>query len=262
MQLSRDNYHSLKAEQDYMSRSQYLGFLACEAQQVAKQAGEWAEEPSDALLVGSYVHAWNECRRREFICEHPEMFTQKGELKANFKLADKMIVTLEADPLVMYMLKGEKEVIFTAEFAGTIWKVMVDVYTPEHRRLIDLKTTKSIREKAWSQAHNSRVSFIEQYNYILQAALYSEVERLASGRSRDDWFDFYAVAVSKETVPDKEIIDMRDQNRYLIELAQVETNMPRILKVKSGQVEPVRCERCDYCKSTRKIVRPVHYKEI
>lgn len=218
LQLTRDNYHSLEAEREYMSRSQYLGFLQCEARQMAMLAGEWAEEPSEAFLVGQYIHAWNEGRRKEFISNHPDMFTKSGDLKAQFKCADKMIATLEADPLCMYMLQGEKEVIFTAEFAGAVWKVMVDTYNPERRRMVELKTARSIREKAWSEVHGGRVSFIEQYNYLMQAAIYCEIERRANGRPEKDWLDYYMVAVSKDNCPDKEVIDMRDPDRYIQEL--------------------------------------------
>jgi len=242
-----------------MSRSQYLGFIKCEAQQMAKLAGEWRQETSDAFLVGSYVHAWNEGSRREFIAEHPEMFTKAGDLKANFKTADLMIATLEADPLAMYMLQGEKERIFTAEFTGVLWKVMTDVHNKERRRMAELKTTKSIIETTWSQEHGGRVSFVEQYNYLLQAALYTEIERRANGRQEGDWLEYYMVAVSKDNVPDKEVIDLRDPDRYLVELAQVEENMPRILQVKSGLVEPVRCGRCDYCRSTKILTGAIHY---
>lgn len=262
MQITRNNYHSLEAEREYMSRSQYLGFLNCEAQQMAKLTGDWIEEQSEAFLVGSYVHAWNEGRQRDFIAEHPEMFTKAGTLRANFRKADDMIATLEADPLCVYMLQGEKEVVFTAEFAGVKWKVMTDNYHAERRRMVELKTTRSIWETFWSDTHRGRVSFIEQYNYLLQAAIYCEIERLASGRPEGDWFDYYMVAVSKEKVPDKEVIDLRDPERYLTELEYIKINMPRILQVKSGDVEPARCEQCDYCRSTKTLTGAVHYSQI
>ena len=262
LQLNKENYHSLKANQVYMSRSQYLDFLNCEAYALAKIQGKWIEETSDAFLVGSYVHSWNEGARREFISEHPEMFTKAGGLKAQFQTADLMIETLAADPLVTYMLEGEKEVTFTAEFAGAIWKVRSDVYNQERRRMVELKTTKSILEKSWSQEHGSRVSFIEMYRYLLQAALYCEIERSANGREPGDWLEYYMVAVSKEKVPDKAVIDLRDPERYAEELAQIEFNMPRVLKVKAGEVDPARCEACDYCRSTKVLTGAIHYTAI
>jgi len=262
MDLTRNNYYSLVAEREFMSRSQYLGFLSCEARQMAILAGEWVEEPSEAFLVGQYIHAWAEGTRKEFIAEHPEMFTRSGELRAEFRQADKMIEAIQNDPMAMYVLEGQKEVIFTAEFAGTIWKVKLDVYTPERRRIVDLKSTRSIWEKRWSQEHGCRVSFVEEYCYLLQAALYCEIERRAHGRPEYDWFDFYVLAVSKEPVPDKEIISLHDPERYMQELEQVKENMPRILKVKAGEIEPKRCGRCDYCRATKRIQRAIHYSEL
>lgn len=262
MLLNKSNYHSRDANLHYMSRSQYQGFLTCEAEAMAKLRGEWVDEPSTALLVGQYVHSWSEGARRDFIANNPSMFKKDGSLKAEYALADKIIATLEADELAMYMLEGQKEVIFTAEFAGAQWRVMADVYNLERRRMVDLKTTRSITETHWSEEHRRRVSFVEQYNYILQSALYCEIERIASGRPEGDWLEFYAVAVSKEAVPDKEVIDMRDPVRYSEELAKVAMYMPRINMVKAGEVEPVRCGRCNYCKSTKKLTGAIHYTEL
>jgi len=262
MKLDYKNYHSREANLAYMSRSQYQGFLSCEAAAMAKLSGAWIEKPSEALLVGQYVHAWASGTQRDWIVDHPGMFTKKGGLRSEYILADKMISTLKKDPLCGYMLSGQKEVIFTAEFAGSLWRVMADVYNPERGRMVDLKTTKSIRELHWSDEHRAKVSFIEQYGYMTQAALYSEIERIANGRPEGDWLDFYAVAVSKENVPDKEVIYMGDPDRFQQELESIRLHMPRILMVKAGKVEPVRCERCDYCKSTKQLSGAINYSQL
>lgn len=258
--INRANYHSLEANKDYMSRGQYLDFAKkCEAAAVASLHGEWIEEKSDALLVGSYVHTFNDGTRSDFISEHPEMFKKDGALKAQFVVADQMIATLESDPLAMYTLEGQKEVIFTAEMYGAVWKVMLDAYNPEKRRIADLKTTKSITDHYWNEEFRTKVSFVENYNYVTQAAIYSEIERIASGRTPEDWLDFYIVAVSKQDYPDKAVIDMRGPERYLTELAEIEANMPRVLAVKNGEVEPIRCENCSYCRATKKLSGTIHY---
>lgn len=262
MLLTKENYFDLEVEREFMSRSQYLGFMACEAKEMAKLSGAWVEEKSEALLVGSYLHSWNEGTRSEFVADHPGMFTRSGGLRAEYKQADVMISTLEADPLAMYMLQGDKELVFTAEFAGAKWKVMADIHNAERKRMVDLKSTRSIRGTEWNTELGYKANFIENYHYILQAALYCEIERLASGRPERDWLDFFLVAVSKEKVPDKEVIDLRDPERYLYELEMVQQNMPRVLAVKAGEVEPVRCERCDYCRATKHLTKAVHYTEI
>lgn len=262
MRLTSSNYHSIEAEREYLSRSQYQGFLQCEAKQIALLAGDWTEAPSEALLVGQYVHAWSEGTAEAFKDQHPEMFTKAGKLRASFRQAETMIETLKGDPLCLYMLEGQKEVPLVAEFAGAMWRIKMDVYNHDRGRIVDLKTTRSIWDTFWSEKHGGRVSFIEQYDYLLQAALYCEIERQASGRREGDWLDYYIVAVSKDTVPDKAVIDLRDPERYRQELDQVRVNLPRILQLKAGEEEPIRCERCDYCRSTKVLTGAVHWTVI
>jgi len=245
-----------------MSRGQYLDFLKCEAAVMASLRGEWTEDVSDALLVGQYVHSWNENAQGEFIANHPEMFKKNGELLQKFTQADAMIGTLQNDPLAVYTLEGQKEVIFTAEMFGCWWKVMLDAYNPERRRIADLKTTRSIIEHYWSEEYRTKLNFVEHYDYVTQAAIYCEVERIANSREPEDWLDFYIVAVSKQDYPDKAVVDMRGPERYIQELDDIKANMPHILDVKSGKVEPRRSEVCSYCRSTKQLTGTVHYSEL
>src|SRR5665648_798980 len=215
LKLNKSNYFSQEASFQYMSNSQYKNFMSCEAMAIAELSGNWIREPSDALLIGSYVHLWQEGRRREFISEHPEMFKKSKELLKKFVDADKMIKTLEGDPFVMYVLEGQKEVILTAQMFGSQWKIMIDSHNLEKRRNLDLKTTWSITDKVWSEENWAKVSFVEKYHYLLQMSIYSEVERIANGREPGDWLDFYIVAVSKEKFPDKAVINTTDPERLI-----------------------------------------------
>ena len=262
MELTQANYFSKEAERDFMSRSQYKGFLECEAKQIAKLNGEWLDGTNIAFEVGSYVHSWCQGAQREFVASHPNMFKRDLSLKAEYILADKMIECLKGDDFVLYCLEGSKEKIITFEMFGAPWKIMLDVQNNERRRIVDLKTTRSITEKVWDEETRRKVSFVEAYSYCLQAAIYSEGERISEGREPDDYSEFLIVAVSKEKQPDKAIINMTDNARLVEELAKVEANMPRILAVKSGEVEAVRCEVCDYCKATKALTKAIHYSEL
>ena len=259
LELTRENYHSNQANCDYMSRGQYKSFLDCEAKEIAKLDRVWVDEPSIALAVGQYTHTWNDHTQREFIANHPDMFKKDGSLKADYQIADRMIACLERDEMAMYCLEGEKEIIITAEMFGAPWKVMLDVQNNDRRRIVDLKTTRSVTEHVWDEVARKKVSFVEAYQYPLQMAIYTEIERLAMGRCEGDWSKFLIVAVSKEKQPDKAVIDMFDPDRLVKELAQVEANMPRIIRVKAGLDEPTRCENCDYCRSTKMLSGAIHY---
>ena len=262
LKLTKSNYHSNQANLEYLSRGQYKSFLECEAKEMAKLKREWVDPPFLPFLIGQYVHSFNDNTRSDFIATHPEMFKRDLSLKAEYIGADHMIDCLQKDDFAMFCLEGEKEKIITFEMFGAPWKIMLDVQNNERRRIVDLKTTKSITEKVWDEETRKKVSFVEAYSYPLQMAIYAEGERIAMGRDEGDWSEFLIVAVSKEKQPDKAIINMTDTDRLIKELAQVEANMPRILAVKSGEVEAVRCEGCDYCRSTKQLTAAIHYSEL
>ena len=259
--LNAENYYSEEMNFRYMSNSQYNDFLRCEAMALAKIQGDWKPAPSNDFLVVSFLHAWNESPMalEEFKRNTPEIFTMKGDLRSEFRFAEEMIKTLEQDAFCFSTLGGEKEVIMTAEIGGAEWKIKIDTYKP-NKAVIDLKTTRSIWDLQWSTEHRRRVSFIEQFNYWQQLAIYTEVERLTMGR--DKRLDALIVAISKETPPDKAVIILDDQDRMEHELNQIRANMPRILEVKQGFIEPTSCGRCAYCRSVKDITEVISYKDL
>lgn len=225
---------------------------------MAKLAGEWSEEPSEAMLAGSYVHASLDGTLDAFRFEHPEMFTKTGDLKATFRTSEDMIRTLQEDEFIQFVLTGQHEHIITAEFAGCTWKAKLDVYNPDAGRIADVKTVRAIRDKTWIKDVGWG-SFAEAYGYLRQMALYVELERIASGR--ETWLEPLIVAVSKEDPPDKQVVGM-DSQRIEYELEKVRENMPRILSVWTQGEEPVRCETCKYCRATKRLGSVMHYADL
>lgn len=258
--LTRENYHSNEANQVYMSNSQYKDFIECEAAAMAKIRGAYHCPPSDALSLGSYVHAWLEGPEAmdEFKQNTPELFKANGQLYAKYEIADKMIDTLRNDKLIQLCLQGEKEVILTATMFGVPWKVKMDVLNREKRRFVDLKTVKSIHEKSYTPKYGY-TNFVQAYEYPRQMAIYSEVERIASGR--EEWLESLIVAVSKEDEPDKEVIMIPEEDLRM-ELEEIEKNMPRIIAIKHGIELPERCEKCKYCRKSKQLTKVVHYMDL
>lgn len=267
LQLTAENYYSDEANREYMSYSQFKSFVpefgGCEAQAMAKLWGGWSEPESDAFLLGSYVHAWNEGTLEKFKEEHPALFSTRGEtkgqLKSTYKIADTMIETLQNDEWCMKALEGEKEKIITAEFAGCWWKCKADVINGEAGRLVDLKTCRSLSERVFSEYERRYIHWIEAYGYIGQMAVYTEVERRAS--CRENRLSPLIVAVTKEEIPDKAILFFND-DELNYELERIEFYMPHVLEVKNRIVEPERCEKCRYCRETKKISKILHYSEL
>lgn len=264
-QLTPENYHSREANIEYMSVSQYKAMRECEAAVMAELRGEYVRETSDALLAGQMLHAWVESPEayQEFVAVHrPLICKRDGDLKAQFVDVKRMIDTIYQDPFMMFCIQGEKEVIKTAEMFGTPWKIRMDVLNRKSRRLVDVKTTRSITELQWDPDQGKKVNFVEMYKYPLQAAVYAEVDRIADGRPEGDWYEPIIVAVSKEDPCDKAVISLAHETRFLFELELVKTNLPHMLSVKRGEIEPFRCGRCYYCRSTKVLDSVVYYEDL
>lgn len=260
MQLTHDNYFSPEADREYFSVSQFKAFRECEAKTMAKLNGSWTDGNNDAFTLGSYVHLWSEGGNLgEFRAQHPEMFKKDGSLLKKFEVVDKMIQTLANDPLVEKVREGQKEVIMTGELFGTLWKIMIDIYNPSKGVFVDLKTTREISKKYWNEELRVKQNFIEYYDYLLQMSVYAEIER--QNRGGEDYLQPHIIAVSKEEIPDKAIVLMGTE--YIGDkLLEVETLLPRFIKVKNGEEKPIGCGHCDYCRSIKKIDRILHYTEL
>lgn len=258
MQLTTNNYYTQEANQEYTSVSQFKDFLACEAAAYAKLKGEYQEEQTEPFLLGGYVHSWNDNSMEEFKIKSPELFStrgaSKGELKAEFKIADKMIETLEKDKLCMMALEGQKEIIMTGTLFGVKWKIRIDVLNLEKGFFTDLKTVKDFN-RLWDGT--AKVTFIEFYGYLIQVAVYQEIIYQNTGKKLQP----YVVAVTKEKVPDKAVLKF-NQDELDFELEKVRAHMERIVQVKLGLEKPIRCGKCDYCKSTKKVTKIIHYSEL
>lgn len=254
MQLSNDNYFSQEAMTEYWSVSQFKAFNKCEAAGLAELRGDWYREETDALLIGGYVDAYFSGEMERFEAEHGEkMYKKRGSgLLAKFEQANELIERVEADALMMEYLAGEKQVIMQAELFGVPWKVKLDVYDEE--RIVDLKCVRDFGS-IWDESYGGRRSWVEYWGYDIQGAVYQKVVEAVTGKR----LPFYIAAVTKERVPDIKVIEI-PQHVLDGALGLVEAKIDRFDLIKTGEVEPIRCERCDYCKSTKKLTAPEVYE--
>ena len=256
MELTAENYYSPEANAEYMSESQVKSFagtdgkLACEAEAMAELRGEWEMKKTTALMVGSYVDSYFEGTLDDYKKRTPELFTQKGTLRAEYKKADDIIKRIERDPFFMKCMSGEKQVIMTADMFGAKWKIKIDSYHPG-QCIVDLKTCQSIN-KVFFHHDIGYMNFLAEWGYYIQGAVYQKVVEINTGKK----LPFFIAAVSKEKVPDIQVIAV-EQNLLDEALAEVEHNVPMILALKNKAADPTRCECCDYCKQTRVLKAPI-----
>lgn len=254
MKLTSSNYFSPDANNTHWSVSQFKAFDRCEACGLAAVQGQYEREETDALLFGSYVDAYFANELDEFIKTHGDkMYKKNGELYASFKHLETVIDRVEADPLMMEFLKGDKQVIRTGDLFGVSWKIKMDVFNGE--RIVDLKCVKDFQPLY--KEGSGRVSWIEYWGYDIQGAIYQKIEQISSGRDKP--LPFYIVAVTKEKVPDIAVIQI-PQHVLDAALAIVEAKIDEFDLVKTGEIKPKRCESCEWCKQTKKLTAPIVYE--
>lgn len=261
MILTAENYFSKEADKEYLSVSQYKGFIGClgrngcEAEALAYLNGEWEHKKTSALMVGSYVDAHFEGTLDLFRAQNPEIFTQKGTLKSEYKRAEEVINRIERDEYFMKHMAGEKQVIMTGELFGAKWKIKMDSYFPD-TLIVDLKCMKSLRDSYHTKDFGN-MEFIRYWGYDIQGAIYQKIVEINTGKK----LPFKIAAASKEEYPDIEVIQIEQQ---LLDnaLAEVEKNVPKILALKNGVYEPIRCECCDYCKHTKVLTHSIWSDEL
>ena len=252
--LTNGNYFSTEANKSFWSVSSFKAFDKCEASGLAQVRGQYKREMTDALLIGSYVDAYFAGEMDEFVGKYADtMFKKNGELYAKYEQANRLVNTIECQPLMMDFLEGDKQVIRTASLFGVDWKIKMDVFNGE--RIVDLKCVKDF-EPLYKEGFG-RLSWIEYWGYDIQGAIYQKVEQISSQRAEP--LPFYIVAVTKEKTPDIAVIRL-PQHVLDTALKVVEAKIDRFDLVKTGEVPPMRCERCEYCKSTKILTEPSMYE--
>lgn len=257
--LTSKNYYSHGTDLEYMSATWFKAFQECEARALFELQNP-AEIKSIPLLVGNYVHSYFESEKahQEFVSEYQaDILTKKGELRADFEKADKMIERLEDTQLFDFFYNNpsnQKEAIITGELFGVNWKGKIDSLNVEKGYFCDLKTTAKVNNTFWNPETRERQSWFDEYNYGLQMAAYKKLLQMKYHKP----FTCYIFAVDKTAIPAIEAFEV-DQYRFETGLQQIKEYQPRLLQILNDEVEPERCEHCDYCKAT---YQPNRFKSI
>ena len=274
-ELNNDNYYSLDADRQYMSCSQFQSFMACEAAAIAKLRGIFTpEHVSDALVQGNYFHTALESEEahKAFCDDHFDEIYKTKETKsrgieiigkyAPYERLDEMLRVARTDSVINKFIEmsGENEKFMTGEIGGIEWRIRVDKYIPTSRRIIDYKTTADIYKLTYSSEAKEYQSFIEEYGYMMRAAVYGEIERQFTGN--DKFPSFLIIAVSKQDPPDKGIFLLNDEARWTFEIENIMEKLPRIISLKKGAENPKRCGMCEYCRKTKIIKRIKLYTDL
>jgi len=255
----------------YLGSSQYKGFQACEAAELASLLGKYEKPKSDAFLLGSFVDAFFEGNLDVFKREHPEIYRKDGKLREAFVKAEEDSVRASGDELFQLLMTGRKQIIKKGKIGGVGYKIKMDNLLSEARckqimkrfpetesmlgnapgAIVDLKYMKDFKN-VYSPEEHSRVPFIKYYGYDIQGAIYQAVE----GRG----LPFIIAGISKESPCDITAIFI--PNEVLdIQLVNVAAFSQRYSDIKNGLITPEPCGKCEFCRSKKKLTGIINYLE-
>ena len=261
MILNNDNYYSIESNKTFCSSSQYKDFvgcplkIGCEERALKTISGEYKQETTKALLMGSLLDAlWENDDPEYILSRFPDCVSTrgatKGQLKSEYQQVMQMYqTTLKQEKFCAYM-SGDKQTIMTGDIAGLPFKIKIDSYI-EGKAIVDLKTTRTLDRtyRYFIPDSGERLPFYLAFGYDIQLAIYREIVRQNTG----DNLRCYIAAIDKETHPICDIIELSP--KLLDEaLERIKMNCEHIIMLKNGEIDPIRCNHseCDYCRDTHK----------
>ena len=270
LKLTDSNYYSQEANMQYMSASQFKSFRKCEAAALAELRGECGKKDTLALRVGSYVDAYFSGELEQFKADNPGIFKKDGTLYADFEKAHAICERLNRDELARMLLAGKHQIIKTGKIAGVDYKAKYDSLLTERQveaickkfpmvreivpfggaMIVDLKCMKDF-ETIWDADTGERVSFIEYWGYDIQGAIYQALDKRCA--------PFVIVGGTKETETDIDAFYVPDEDLSFA-LSTVEALSPRYAAIKRGEIEPIGCGKCAYCRNTKRLTGIKHYR--
>ena len=277
MKLTNRNYYESKANQEFMSVSQFKRFQKCEALALAELKGEYERPKSKALLLGSFVDEMltgtkksktkfiydnfselfqkssklsklDDAGRLTFINDYFDgLFNEDNKPYSEIVQALETVEKIKNQPLMMQHFKSKHQTIMTGAIAGVPFKIKMDNYKPD-KFIADCKYMASLRSP------NLFEPMVKYWGYDLQGAVYQEIVYQNTGKR----LPFYLDIATKENPAHLAVAEI---NQYDLDeaLEKVKVFAPRFQAIKKGEIQPDRCDEydCDYCTETRIITEPV-----
>ena len=255
--LTDDNYYSPQANKLYLSNSMFKAAYGYPAKPYACEAAALLgpKPESEALLVGSYVDAYFEGPKafKDFKEKNHDRIMQKSG-KAPYKFildADLAIARAERDAVFMDYMDGLHQTVMDGRIGGHAFKIKMDAYRPGER-IVDLKYVKSSQEE-YNDALKRRATFIENYGYAIQGAIYQEIVYQRTGKR----LPFYIAYITKEEVPDFGVVEIpQDKLDEALKYVEMQLKARPFDLIRKA---PHRCERrsCKYCRDMKALNGPM-----
>ena len=238
-----------------LSASSYKSLKNCPARQVAIDEGRFKFKTTTPMLVGGYVDSYFSGTLENFKQENPQIFKKDGNLYSDFKQAEDIIQVIKADPMLLDYISGKQQVEVKGKIGGVEFIGYIDSLHED--KIVDLKIIADIHGKVWDDEQRKYVLWVEAFGYDVQLAIYRELIR----QQTDKLLPCYLACVTKQSPPDKALLEVpQERMDFLIE--EIKEKAPELIKLRNGEVYAERCEKCDFCRSTKMLLNTISVYEL
>ena len=279
--INKDNYYDVK---NVLSASTIKAFENCEAAALASYIGDYARPFTTALLVGGYIDAAldSDAELDKFCAAHPEILNSRtGALKADYARAAEIVERCKYDPLFraltidvpsdghQYIVlgnigvtasgepipcKGKLDFLLMPEYLFRLaeqfpaWSDYFRDCAEMGGLIVDLKSAANTDEQ-WDPDMGCRIPWAQAWHYDRQLAVYRELYRQMTGLT----LPVLVMVCTKE--PSPSLLPLTIDPGTLDEgLAEATAMAPRVWHLmQSAEPDPRRCEKCAYCRMTRRL---------
>lgn len=230
-----------------LSVSTLKEFSSCEARGLAIYKGDWEWKDKKFLQLGSYMDAGVQGgdSLTAYIDEHhDEVYRKDGKMRAEYVTATDTLNRIYSDSVFMDYLKGDTQKHLEGSLYGVPFHGYADFITDD--RIVDFKYLADTEPRGLQ-------SIVEYRKYHWQLSVYQQLAEQSDGKRREC---FLAIATKQD--PAELVIVAVPQ--YLLEEANEEMAklVPRVTAIINGEVQPMPCHHCDYCRETQptRVVTP------
>ena len=236
---------------NHLSASAWKRLNECSASQIAIDKGEYSFPATKPMLIGSYVDAYFSGTIDEFKQKNENvLFKKDGSLYSDFKLAEYLVQNIEKDPLFKKYMSGDVQKEVSGIIGEAEWRGKIDIY--HDVAIVELKVVADLYTRVWDNYQKCYIHFTEAYGYDIQATVYQELIRQETGKN----LPVFLAMITKQSPPDKAIVEVPQERMDKI-LSDLISDSKRILNIRNGSVDAVRCERCDYCRGTKVLTETI-----
>jgi len=250
------NYHTLKANQNSMSFSQFKDFViewgGCPARAFEKHVtGKYKDPDKDVFVLGNLGHkiVLEPHTLNDWYETHKKILFLYGDKEKGYKKTTETIRTaaneIKGAAIYNQYLTGQKERFFVFYLGGVLWRCKLDVFGDGF--LTDLKFVRDFQD-IYSPYYKERVTWWKNWHYHLQFSVYSEAIVQTQNKKRPIAHLIAATKPSKGSINHDQITFMPDYLQAGLEV--IEKMLPQVMEIKRGEVEPKRCGHCEYCCKT------------